>query len=259
MSYSSFFISGLLSPASSAPTSERRSSLPVSGHSRTPSEVSHFYFTPTRDDYRSFLSLDLAHRRSIGPFSFDSVMVPDSPTVPPSPRILPSAKPAPMTSLPSLPDNNNLDVLNPSLSRSPTPVQRKPSVASQATRASATSSTVSTHYRRTRRDRALERLEGKRPVKPKFEVTGNFISLSEDEDEDQILPADEEIDLSLTNDQLAMLIDNPYYVPTPPASAEPPKRARRKTVLGLQSFMDFRNDDDSNSRWSWRSFIEIAT
>ncbi|KAJ7069930.1 hypothetical protein C8F01DRAFT_537166 [Mycena amicta] len=247
MSYSSFFISGLLSPGSSSSSS-------ASAHSRTSSDASLFYFTvsPTRDDYRSFLSLDLAQCFP------DSVIVPDSPSVLPAPS--PRALPAPDSCLPSVPDAL---VVEASLSRSPTPVQRKPSVASQATRASATSSTVSTHYRRTRRNQALAALEG-RKKSPKFEVTGNFMSLSEDEDEE------DDIDLSLTNDQLAMLIDNPYYLPAPnsaPAptstfsTSTPPahKRPRRQTALGLQSFMDMHNEDDNNTRWSWRSFIEIAS
>nr|GAT50531.1 predicted protein [Mycena chlorophos] len=275
--YSTFFISGLLSPPSSP--AKRRMSLPTSSmHSRTPSDASsQFYFAASarNSDYSAF---GVDARLSFGAVSADSVILPDSPTVlpAPSPRMLPSAKPVPLTSLPSIPGSRGVDhlqILEASLSRSVTPMQRKSSVASQATRASATSSTVSTHYRRTRRVRALERLEGRRPpasappTQPKFEVTGNFISLSDDDDDlnyDHHTPqkpttfADDEIDLSLTNEQLEMLIDNPYYVPPTTEAMVPPKRARRKTVLGLQSFMDFHNEDDTNPRWSWRSFIEIG-
>ncbi|KAF7297815.1 hypothetical protein MKEN_01405200 [Mycena kentingensis (nom. inval.)] len=272
MSYSDFFKSGL-----ARPPSERRVSMPVSTstHSRTPSDASMFYFTlrPSSNDYRSFLSLDIAELKrrsfSFSPLSPDS-LIPDSPCLlpPPSPRALPSPKPAPMSSLPSIPagsPNSHLHALDAPLSRSTTPVQRKASVASYATRASATSSTVSTHYRKARRNKALAALEGRRSIPtPKFEASGNFISLSEDEDDAE----DEGLDL---------LVDHPYYVPEIQAShsaspytthfpsptsmspSRPEMRARRKTALGLQSFMDFQNEDEQNAHWSWRSFIEVST
>lgn len=204
-------------------------------------------------------------------------------------RALPSPKPAPASPLPSVPGfpgaprSPTIEVV---VSRTLAPVaiqavpQRKASMASQATRASATTSTVSTRYRRTRRSKALACLEGRRPVAP----TGNFMSLSEDEDEDDVetavalrpTAAEEMLDLSLSDDQLIMLIagldDGDLH--SAPASSPPRSkpssrgssthsspaapRRRRKTSLALKSFMDFHNDDDS-PRFSWRSFIEIAT
>jgi hypothetical protein len=169
--------------------------------------------------------------------------------------------------------------------------RRKASVASHATRASATTSTVSTRYRRTRRSKALACLEGRRPIVS----TGNFMSLSEDEDDEEdeedyefslLSPHAEEQDqlsldhLSLTNDQLIMLIarledGDLRSAPSPPRSKSssrgsstrtraPPvapssPRRRNKATLGLKSFMDFHNDDQDKSRWSWRSFVEVAT
>ncbi|KAJ7224249.1 hypothetical protein GGX14DRAFT_649179 [Mycena pura] len=331
--YSSFFISGLLSPPASSPASlhsrdsnvPRRGSLPTVPDSAAPSsmsisissaadDASMFYFTlqPRRDkdEYRSFLSLDLAESQSLRshsvrhrpsgrrhqsrepPFSVD-FQIPDSPCLLPprspvglkrnssNPRSIPSPKPAPVSSLPNVPSS--------SLVRSPTPVapiqqalpQRKPSVASQATRASATTSTVSTRYRRTRRNKALACLEGRRP--PRLAPTDNFMSLSEDEEGDEEpasyapTPEDEFFDASLSDDQLIMLIarlddgdlqSSPVSPPPPPRARESSTRAppiklaptsrRRKTAPGMKSFMDFYNDDDS-ARWSWRSFIEVAT
>ncbi|KAJ7155457.1 hypothetical protein C8R43DRAFT_432885 [Mycena crocata] len=236
------------------------------------------------------------------PFAVD-FQIPDSPCLP-SPsspiglrksptnslRALPSPKPAPVAVLPSVPSTPRSQTLQVRVSRTPTPVavrtapQRKPSMASQATRASATTSTVSTRYRRTRRNKALDCLEGRRPaLRPAS--NGNFMSLSDDEDEDDDedepvprspSPEDDILDLSLSDDQLIMLIaglDDGDLHSIPPSSPRPSKassrdsstrtastqpRRRRKTSRALKSFMDFHNDDDS-SRWSWRSFIEVAT
>ncbi|KAJ7765379.1 hypothetical protein DFH07DRAFT_362442 [Mycena maculata] len=320
--YSQFFTSGLLSPPSSSPTSlrssqdsfvlgPRRGSLPTDSISSTADDASMFYFTlqPGRDkdQFRSFLSLDLAESQSLRsysvrrgpsepPFAVD-FQIPDSPCLPMglrksssgSLRALPSPKPAPASPLPSVPGFPNVPrspTIEVVVSRTPTPLvihavpQRKASMASQATRASATTSTVSTRYRRTRRNKALACLEGRRPVVP----TGNFMRMDEDseeEDEPVSAPAmrptsmEEMLDLSLSDDQLIMLIArlDDGDIHSAPASSTPSSklssresskrssaqpRRRRKTSVALKSFMDFHNDDDS-SRFSWRSFIEIAT
>ncbi|KAJ7760519.1 hypothetical protein B0H16DRAFT_1720018 [Mycena metata] len=332
--YPSFILSGLLSPPSSSPASlhsrdsfdlgTRRGSLPTDSPPYYADDASMFYFTlqarRDKDEFRSFLSLDLAESQSLRshsirkpssrrnrrqqqpsqrysrepPFAVD-FQIPDSPCLLPpqsplsprksptslsSPRALPSPKPAPVSSLPSVPSapsSPRSQTLQVAVSRTPTPIaiqaapRRKPSVASQATRASATTSTVSTRYRRTRRSRALAALEGRRPVVP----SGNFMSLSEDEsdydDEPVASPTEDLLDLSLTDDQLIMLIarlddGDLRSAPSPPRSKpssrgssvqQPPPR-RRKPKLGLKSFMDFYNDDES-SRVSWRSYIEVAT
>ncbi|KDR80556.1 hypothetical protein GALMADRAFT_222152 [Galerina marginata CBS 339.88] len=147
--YSPFFTSGLLSePLTSRPASPdvplsptRRGSLPTDNASRAPQEhVSAFYFTlqPRRDEdeFRSYLSLDLAEsqsmrsaslkrkasskaassRASSKPFRFPPIA--ETPAVPvpqvaPTPlrmrfsrdslRTIPSPKPAPSITLPELP------------------------------------------------------------------------------------------------------------------------------------------------------------
>ncbi|KAK7012235.1 hypothetical protein R3P38DRAFT_3209982 [Favolaschia claudopus] len=295
--YPSFILSGLLSPSSSSPSSSlhsadsydapRRGSLPTdsapSVYSSIGDDASLYYFTlqPKRDkdQYRSFLSLDLAESQpSKRRRQHDEV--PDSPCLlpppspmtprsPSSPRALPSPKPAPESSLPNVPRLKEVAA-----------IARKPSSASAATRASATTSTVSTRYRRTRRSKALACLEGRRPPPP---PNGNFMSLSEDEDEedeeedvDNLSLDDAEadlrsLDLSLTDDQLILLIarldKDSELPPASPVQTRPrPRssksssspRSRTAATRGLQSFMDFHNDEDS-SRWSWRSFIEVAT
>ncbi|KAF7370642.1 hypothetical protein MSAN_00697200 [Mycena sanguinolenta] len=345
--YPSFILSGLLSPPSSSPSSlhsrdsfefaPRRGSLPTDSttqsYSSSADEGSMYYFTlqPRRDknEYRSFLSLDLAEAQSLRshstrrkrskyqsrepPFAVD-FQIPDSPTLLPprspmrsrnspssSPRIVPSPKgPAPISSLPSVPPSPRSQTIEVSVSRTPTPVaiqavpQRKASVVSHATRASATTSTVSTRYRRKRRNKALACLEGRRPAVPTPSPSANFMSMSEDEDEDdedvqfERLPSPDMdadlLDMSLTDDQLIMLIarlddGDLRSAPSPPrsdanskassrgsngstrtrgSSVQPSPRRRNKATLGLKSFMDFHNDEDS-SRWSWRSFIEVAT
>ncbi|KAJ7043572.1 hypothetical protein C8F04DRAFT_723204 [Mycena alexandri] len=337
--YPSFILSGLLSPPSSSPSSlrsrdsfdlgTRRGSLPTDSPPYYADDASMFYFTlqPRRDkdEFRSFLSLDLAesqslrshsirhksssHRRSRRqqqptqrysrepPFAVD-FQIPDSPCLLPpqspmsprksptnlnSPRALPSPKPAPVSSLPSVPPtptSPRSQTLQVTVSRTTTPIaiqpvpKRKLSLASQATRASATTSTVSTRYRRTRRSRALAALEGRRPIVP----SGDFMSLSEDESDEEPLvmslsasPTEELLDLSLSDDQLIMLIarlddGDLRSAPSPPrskpssrgSSVQQPSPRRRKPNLGLKSFMDFYNDDES-SRVSWRSYIEVAT
>ncbi|KAJ7334088.1 hypothetical protein DFH08DRAFT_298202 [Mycena albidolilacea] len=333
--YPSFILSGLLSPPSSSPSSlhsrdsfdfaPRRGSLPTDSppsYYSSADEGSMFYFTlqqrRDKDEYRSFLSLDLAESLSLRtlstrrrrstkyqsrepPFAVD-FQIPDSPSLlpPASPiglrsspasslRALPSPKPAPVSSLPSVPSprSKSPDAVPTSLAVQALP-RRKASVASHATRASATTSTVSTRYRRTRRSKALACLEGRRPIVS----TGNFMSLSEDEDDEgeddefSLLSSQQEQDqlsldhLSLTNDQLIMLIarledGDLRSAPSPPRSksssrgsstrtraspvAPSSPRRRNKATLGLKSFMDFHNDDQDKSRWSWRSFVEVAT
>ncbi|KAJ7623257.1 hypothetical protein FB45DRAFT_925102 [Roridomyces roridus] len=305
--YSAFFTSGLLSPPTSPPASlrssqsswilgPRRGSLPTDSPSlSTTDDASMFYFTlqPKRDkdEFRSFLSLDLAESQSLRSRSVrrapssavDLSPVPDSPSVIPqspfgsryspstSSRPLPSAKPVPASPLPSVPGFFT-PPLTPAAELPPSQARpmRKPSIASQATRASATTSTVSTRYRRKRRSKALACLEGRRPAVP----TGNFMSLSEDEEEEEDVPESPRRPVSaddLSDDQLIMLIarledgdiDSAPQTSTRSSWASSTRswerRRRGKKPSGvLKSFMDFHNDEDT-SRFPWRSFIEIAT
>ncbi|KAJ7449672.1 hypothetical protein FB451DRAFT_1410886 [Mycena latifolia] len=283
----------------------------------------YFTLQPKRDteELRSFLSLDLAESQSLRsrsmkrkpstrhsrepPFAVD-FQIPDSPSLLPprspmslrrspatSPRALPSPKPAPVSTLPNVPSQPSTPRspgLQVAVSRTPTPVaiqpvppQRKPSLASQVTRASATTSTVSTRYRRKRRNKALACLEGRRPAPARASPSDNFMSLSDDEDEEddtavlRSASPEELLDLSLSDDQLIVLIaglddGDVHSAPvssahfkqssrestTRSASTNSTHPRRRKASLVLKSFMDFHNEEDS-SRWSWRSFIEVAT
>ncbi|KAJ7066577.1 hypothetical protein C8F01DRAFT_707883 [Mycena amicta] len=315
-SYSNFFISGLISPPSSSPSSlrsrdsfdvgPRRGSLPTDS-SRLSSafdddDASKFYFTLQQRDsneYRSFLSLDLAEslslrshsmkrkpsarrpRRSREPQFSAGMQIPDSPNLlpPPSPagprspgtpRSIPSPKPAPVSTLPNVPPAPPVV-----MKLAPAP-QRKPSVMSHATRASATTSAVSTRYRRRRRDKALACLEGRRPPPPPpFASTDNFMSFSDDEEDEAVPTPEQDFDLSLTDDQLIMLIArledgdlrSAPPVPSPPSkphsrenssNSSSSAKPRRKSALGLKSFMDFHNDDDS-SPWTWPAVVQVAS
>ncbi|KAF7309819.1 hypothetical protein MIND_00353800 [Mycena indigotica] len=320
--YSSFFISGLLSPPSSSPASvnsrdsfdfgSRRGSLPTDSYRMSGAyeddEASMFYFTlqPRRDsnEYRSFLSLDLAEslslrsrsmkrksssahrlpRSSRDSFLFTDRQIPDSPNLlpPPSPvglsptsRSIPSAKPVPAAILPDTPSFSRTKVTPHALKTALAP-QRKPSVLSNATRASATTSTVSTRYRRKRRDKALDCLEGRRPSPP-FAATENFMSLSDDEEDDEQVQhhsgavpiMDQDLDTLLSDDQLIRLIarledGDLRTAPSPPStphsreSSSHSSKPRHKSALGLKSFMDFHNEDDT-SGWSWRGVVEVAS
>ncbi|CAK5267633.1 unnamed protein product [Mycena citricolor] len=316
--YSSYFLSGLMSPSSSpsSPASSysfdfpRRGSLPESSSSSfatSAGDDSSFYLamhSPAvvdKNQYRSFLSLDLAEslslksrhaRRSTRSQREQADPVPDSPSLlPPSPvfarsspvhssRAIPSPKPAPSASLPCVPSpvTTGSQVIEIRISRTVAPVdirsvpQRKPSLVSQATRASATTSTVSTRYRRKRRNKALACLEGRRPALA-LNTTGDFMSLSDGDDSDSDVGSPSDMDLSLRDDQLIMLIARLNDGELMPHNASPSAKSshshsrkresskrslrRSKTAIGLKSFMDFQNDDESS--WGWNSFIEVRS
>ncbi|KAK0203027.1 hypothetical protein DFS33DRAFT_950887 [Desarmillaria ectypa] len=304
--YSPFFTSGLLSsptsPALPADINElgpRRGSLPMASSDQS----SAYHFTPQsrRDvnEFRSFLSLDLAEtrsqrskRRSNNHWSevvAQHPPLPDSPTfnsrsASPRLRAMPSPKPAPSITLPdlpvvptpspvasssrSLPDflTKPLRITKPKMS-SPTlsrplnpPVVKTPLLSRRAARSISTS-TVSTRYRTLRRSSALAALEGHRKRAQSLSTSQNFISLSDDEGDDELSDDDDE-----SSDSDESFID--VFPPVPEHLQG--SRGSRSDWLHLKSFIDLRNEREDSTRekdgasltrsssWRWRSYIEIA-
>ncbi|PBK65828.1 hypothetical protein ARMSODRAFT_1087083 [Armillaria solidipes] len=304
--YSPFFTSGLLSspasPASPADFNElgpRRGSLPTSSSDR--SSAYHLTLQSKRDvnEFRSFLSLDLAETRSQrskrGSNNHWSEVVAQHPPLPDSPtftsrsasprlRAMPSPKPAPSITLPELPSvptpspvasssrtlpdslTKPLRITRPKLpsptsSRLPkSPVVKTPLLSSRVARSISTS-TVSTRYRALRRTSALAALEGHRKRTQSLSTSQNFISLSDDEGDDELSDDDDE-----SSDSDESFID---VFPSVPEHSQGSRRSR-SDWLHLKSFIDLRNEREDSTRekdgasltssnsWGWRSYIEIA-
>ncbi|KAK0457802.1 uncharacterized protein EV420DRAFT_1335181 [Desarmillaria tabescens] len=313
--YSPFFTSGLLSSPAS-PTSPvdfnelgpRRGSLPTSSSDR--SSAYHYTLQSRRDvnEFRSFLSLDLAETRSQRskrgsnnhwsevvaqhPYVLCSSFLfplPDSPTftsrsASPRLRAMPSPKPAPSITLPELPvvltpspvasSSRTLPdsltkplritkpkVPSPTSSRPPkSPVVKAPLLSPRVARSISTS-TVSTRYRTLRRTSALAALEGHRKRTQSLSTSKNFISLSDDEGDDELSDDDDE-----SSDSDESFID---VFPSVPEHSRGSRRSR-SDWLHLKSFIDLRNEREdstrekdrasltSSSSWGWRSYIEIT-
>ncbi|KAK0497294.1 hypothetical protein EDD18DRAFT_1462118 [Armillaria luteobubalina] len=304
--YSPFFTSGLLSSPAS-PTSPvdfnelgpRRGSLPTSSSDH--SSAYHFTVQSRRDlnEFRSFLSLDLAETRSQrskrGSNHHWSEVVAQHPPLPDSPtftsrstsprlRSMPP-KPAPSITLPELPSvlttspvasssrtlSDSLTrplritrpkLLSPTSSRLPkSPAVKTPLLSSRVARSISTS-TVSTRYRALRRTSALAALEGHRKRTQSLSTSQNFISLSDDEGDDELSEDDD--DESSDSDE--SFID---VFPSVPEHSSGSRRSR-SDWLHLKSFIDLRNEREdsarekdrasltSSSSWGWRSYIEIA-
>jgi hypothetical protein len=304
--YSPFFTSGLLSapasPASPIDSNElgpRRGSLPTSSSDH--SSAYHFNLQSRRDvnEFRSFLSLDLAETRSQrskrGSNNHWSEVVAQHPPLPDSPtftsrsasprlRTMPSPKPAPSITLPELPSvptpspvasssrtlpeslTKPLRITRPKLSlptssRLPkSPVVKTPLLSPRVARSISTS-TVSTRYRALRRTSALAALEGHRKRTQSLSTSQNFISLSDDEGDDELSDDDDE-----SSDSDESFIDVFSSVPEHPQGS----RRSRSDWLHLKSFIDLRNEREDSTRekdrasltssnsWGWRSYIEIA-
>ncbi|SJL03434.1 uncharacterized protein ARMOST_06789 [Armillaria ostoyae] len=304
--YSPFFTSGLLSspasPASPIDFNElgpRRGSLPTSSSGR--SSAYHLTLQSKRDvnEFRSFLSLDLAETRSQrskhGSNNHWSEVVAQHPPLPDSPtftsrsasprlRAMPSPKPAPSITLPelpvvptpspvasssrTLPDSltKPLRITRPKLpsptsSRLPkSPVVKTPLLSPRVARSISTS-TVSTRYRALRRTSALAALEGHRKRTQSLSTSQNFISLSDDEGDDELSDDDDE-----SSDSDESFID---VFPSVPEHSQGSRRSR-SDWLHLKSFIDLRNEREDGTRekdqasltssnsWGWRSYIEIA-
>ena len=211
-------------------------------------------------------------------------------------RSMPSPKPAPLATLPEVPNYPPrlpaltlipaLEVPVPSssltISRTPAPLTaiRRLSIATKAT-----SSSVSTHVRKSNRSEALARLEGRskhrpitlhiRHVKPQ---KYNFMNMSDDEDDED----DTDLEGPNFDHDFEDVFSNPVLEPEdvvlPPFLQAPgsaplpsqngsflatsslsvrPHKTLVSSTLPLTSFMDLHNDDDSSS-WVWRSFIQVA-
>ncbi|KAF9052217.1 hypothetical protein BDZ89DRAFT_1153650 [Hymenopellis radicata] len=159
------------------------------------------------------------------------------PALPDSPRFLPSPKPAPSTVLPS----------PPAIARTP--------------------SSASTRYRRLNRSDALARLEGKgkRPVLAT--ISQNFMSMTDDEGDDE-MSSDESSDDDESFIELPPSIRRQHaYSQSSPTvltntstsffstkSRSISSRSKHASLQPLQSFMDLKDEDS----WRWRSFIEIS-
>ncbi|KAG7444398.1 uncharacterized protein BT62DRAFT_934062 [Guyanagaster necrorhizus] len=302
--YSPFFTSGLLSspvsPASPIDFNElrpRRGSLPTSSSDRS----SAYYFSLQSrrniNEFRSFLTLDLAETRSKrGSNNHWSEVVVQHPPLPDSPtftsrsasprlRSMPSPKPAPSITLPelpvvpthspvasssfTLPDSftKPLRITRPKLpspasSRSRKSLAVKTPLLSPRIARSISTSTVSTRYRTLRRTSALAALEGHRKRTQSLLMSQNFISLSDDEGDDEL--SDDDDDESSDSDESS--ID---MLPSVSERSQGSQRSR-SDWLHLKSFIDLRNEREDSTRekdrasfnsgssWGWRSYIEIA-
>lgn len=141
-------------------------------------------------------------------------------------------------------------------------------------------STVSTSVRKVNRSHALARLEGrtnstrrKAMAKP---IARNFMSMSDDEDDGA---DDSEIEADSGGVTLGAILEPEDVVFPPPSPPHPTgaksapvggrfpslsstasgrKQTRSKDWFPLKSFIDLQGEDDM-SRWSWRSFVEVAS
>ncbi|KAF8900077.1 hypothetical protein CPB85DRAFT_166215 [Mucidula mucida] len=193
------------------------------------------------EDLRSFLSFDHAEASSLPPYVLNPTSLLSAAdnmyrALPDSPRFLPSPKPAPSTVLPS----------PPAIARTP--------------------STASTRYRRLKRSDALAQLEGKgkRPVLAT--ISQNFMSMTDDEGDDE-MSSDESSDDDESFIELPPSIRRHAYSqssPTVLTNTSPSffstkthsisSRSKHTSLQPLQSFMDLKDEDS----WRWRSFIEIS-
>ncbi|KAK0488690.1 hypothetical protein IW261DRAFT_366532 [Armillaria novae-zelandiae] len=292
--YSPFFTSGLLScPASPADFNElgpRRGSLPTSSSDR--SSAYHLALQSRRDlnEFRSFLSLDLAETRSQrskrGSNNHWSEVVAQHPPLPDSPtftsrsasprlRSMPSPKPAPSITLPELPSvptpspvassSRTLPdsltkplritrpkLLSPASSRLPkSPAVKTPLLSPRVARSISTS-TVSTRYRALRRTSALAALEGHRKRTQSLSTSQNFISLSDDEGDDEL---SEEDDDDESSDSDESFID---VFPSVPEHS-PGSRRSRSDWLHLKSFIDLRNEREDTAREKDRASLTSSS
>ncbi|KAF9005964.1 hypothetical protein BDQ17DRAFT_1540593 [Cyathus striatus] len=202
-------------------------------------------------------------------------------------RTLPSPKPAPSLTLPDLP----LEAHSPRSSNPPRlpsllplPSLELPLKPAYPSLLPGTSSTVSTRVKKINRSDALARLEGRSKsadvpsVKPPLQRR-NFMSMSDDEDEDE--SDHNSLDFFDEDDKLGFTLIEPEDIVLPSVAdlmaSQHSAHARKSSIPSLasrrrrnntsqsskdwhplKSFIDLRNDDEP-SRWSWRSFIEVAT
>ncbi|KAH7913054.1 hypothetical protein BJ138DRAFT_1082357 [Hygrophoropsis aurantiaca] len=207
-------------------------------------------------------------------------------------RHIPSPKPAPSSSLPDVPTpsdmpscshSSSLSPIIPSLHRSShsTPVissgEFVPAPSSPRS-SSLRSASISSHDRRKSRMDALACLEGRSRAAGRIlpsRLRGNFMSLSEDEDDEPEVPmaspatpqiqvedfcsfADIEDEEDAIIPSLSRKHLSPKTTSKPHQSAPVQRRKRGSTIdswFPLKSFIDLKDDELS---WNWRSFIEIG-
>ncbi|GLB41767.1 hypothetical protein LshimejAT787_1003670 [Lyophyllum shimeji] len=245
-------------------------------------EVHNKQLAPPRTSLRLRLSRD-SLRTIPSPKPAPSITLPDLPkhaAVPPSPSLSSTAP-----RLPSIAVNSSLGL---SLQRAS---QSTPSLVIARTTAPkdivqlpnrSSISTVSSSVRKVNRSHALARLEGrtnstrrKAMAKP---FARNFMSMSDDEDDGGDDSEFEEDSGKVTLSAILEPEDIVFPPPSPsratgaksapiggrfPSSPSSTPSCRRKQTRStdwnpLKSFIDLQGEDDM-SRWSWRSFIEVAS
>ncbi|KAG5650814.1 hypothetical protein H0H81_010939 [Sphagnurus paluster] len=212
-------------------------------------------------------------------------------------RTIPSPKPAPSITLPEVPRRSESPPRLPSLAVSVSlglSLERASHSAPSLT-ISRTSApdvvvplpnrcSVSSSVRRSNRSHALARLEGRtastrRPKSAPKPFQRNFMSMSDDEDEDGDgsefefglfpSPTHAPINAVLEPEDVVLPPPSPHHsgarsapiggrFPSSASSAKRKQAQRTTEWFPLKSFMDLQGDDDI-SRWSWRSFIEVAS
>ncbi|KAG6857433.1 hypothetical protein H0H87_003500 [Tephrocybe sp. NHM501043] len=224
-----------------------------------------------------------------------STTIPDPSLTPPSPaslrlrhsrdslRTIPSPKPAPSITLPDLPTPSRRSSIQVGSIDAP-PAHR---------RSTASTLTATSSVRKVNRSHALARLEGRTRStrRPRPPVKRNFMSMTDDDsdadrednngdDDDHIDDHRRRVALSVLNEPEDLVLPPPtipLYDPrsapvggrfpslslTSRLSSPRKKRTTTKEWFPLKSFIDLQaspdREDDFFSRWSWRSFIEVAS
>jgi len=213
-------------------------------------------------------------------------------------RSLPSPKPAPSSQLPKAPPPSGdivtqLLPITPSsrqwlsmhaqpsqgevsASRTDTLLSPAPSVRLYSKALSTRSTSISSADRRKSRSAALACLEGRGKNRACSSLGRDFMSFSDDEDDDPVASQASSSALAPVPEKTQSLIDPEIEdeediispILTRPASSKPStlstgssqgqRRKRRSTLdswIPFKSFIDFK--DDELGSWNWRSFIEI--
>lgn len=179
-------------------------------------------------------------------------------------RQLPSPKPAPSVNLPDLPtfpgSGDSLFPHYPTHKPGNHPVSRSKQLPNPPTYSVSSSHALSTRsisvkseVKRSNRSAALACLEGRTKSQKRISLKRhNFMSMSDDEDEDDSVPAAPIPGVIIANPPKPTPRIN---IVTSTAAARKPSRTIESWLPPLTNFLDFREDDIP----SWRSFIEIST
>ncbi|KAG5647917.1 hypothetical protein DXG03_007841 [Asterophora parasitica] len=205
-------------------------------------------------------------------------------------RTIPSPKPAPSITLPDLPIPSRASSLVITRTPAPAEVVPLPALIPFPTTKRNSTSTVTTSVRRTNRSHALARLEGRTASTRRRRARSNFMSMSDEDDDDEPppLPLPSTTTLNALHEPEDLVLPPPSPPYTSPLAARfssslsPPRKPRKslstpnsKDWFPLNSFIDLQPEDDllsssppglkidfnlnfALSRWSWRSFVEVA-